>query len=84
MNGKVAQSSAYSEVTDNDNNPYFVATTDGTFRYTVDYRSGTACELFDLRNDSGEIVNLVDDPAHKKRIARMQASVEAHMRDASF
>ena len=53
---------------------YFVGVTDGRYRYTVEQRSKTPCELFDLEEDPQEIANLAEDPARAKRSPRCRAT----------
>ena len=38
-------------------------------------------ELYDLRNDPDEVVNLADDPAHEKQLNVMRAQLEAWIAD---
>ena len=82
MNGaSVADARAYSEI--GNKNGFMVAVTDGRFRLTVEWNSRTPCEFFDLDNDFDELVNLVNDPVHARRVTDMQtALIEPHMRQA--
>jgi hypothetical protein len=58
----------------------FVAVTDGRWRYTVEQRSRTPCELFDLREDPHEVRNLVADPERARLVAEMQGDlIEPHL-----
>jgi choline-sulfatase len=79
MRGEDEPRYAFSEMA-RSRDTYFVAVTDGRFRYTVEQRSRTACELFDLEQDPQEVENLVGDPAHARRRAEMQGDlVEPHL-----
>jgi arylsulfatase A-like enzyme len=41
-------------------------------------------ELYDLRNDPGELVNLASDPAHAATLRRLAERIEALKRETSF
>ncbi len=54
--------------------------TDGRYRYTVEWKSKTPCEFFDLQEDPQELTNLINDPVGKKKAAQMQVDlIEPHM-----
>jgi choline-sulfatase len=79
MRGEQTPRYAFSEMA-RSKDTYFVAVTDGRYRYTVEQRSKTPCELFDLEDDPHEVVNLVGDPAHARRVAEMQRDlIEPHL-----
>ncbi len=63
---------AFSEISDKKDTVFFVAVTDEEYRYTVEAKSNTPCELFNLREDPQKNNNLVADPGHAKTVARMQ------------
>jgi len=46
-------------------NAYFVMAATERYRLTIERGTGTACELFDLKEDPDELCNLVSDPAYK-------------------
>jgi arylsulfatase A-like enzyme len=79
MQGGDAPRYAFSEMS-RSKDTFFVAVTDGRWRYTVEQRSKTPCELFDLENDPQEVANLVADPAHAELVAEMQGDlIEPHL-----
>ena len=58
---------------------FFAAVRTDRFRFTLEERTGTPCELFDLENDPDERKNLVDDAPdvvdrHRELVARYLAS----------
>jgi arylsulfatase A-like enzyme len=63
---------AFSEISNKNDSVFFVAVNDGRYRYTVETKSNTPCELFDLHEDPNEDVNLVGDPGNSSRVAKMQ------------
>ncbi|MGC1273890.1 MAG: sulfatase [Planctomycetaceae bacterium] len=46
-------------------------------RRTEDYLQRPRFELYDLKTDPDEVDNLADDPAHRSRLERMQATLKA-------
>jgi len=53
----------------------YSAVRDDRYRFTLDVRSGTPCELFDLETDPGESANLVDDPGYASVVKRLSSLV---------
>ena len=84
MNGaSVKNPVAFSEISNLKGDPYFVAVSDGHYRYTVDQKTRTPCELFDLKNDPDEVDNLVNDKGYEKLGLQMQGDfIEPHMKKA--
>src|SRR6185503_10493762 len=79
MRGEETPRYAFSEMA-RSKDTLFVAVSDGRYRCTVEARSKTPCELFDLQEDPQELVNLVADPAQTKRVAEMQGDlIEPHL-----
>jgi arylsulfatase A-like enzyme len=79
MRGEQGPRYAFSEMARSKDTLY-VAVTDGRWRYTVEARSKTPCELFDLASDPDEVTNLVADPGQARRVAQMQGDlIEPHL-----
>jgi arylsulfatase A-like enzyme len=79
MRGEETPRYAFSEMA-RSRDTYFVAVTDGRYRCTVEHKSKTPCELFDLDADPQEVTNLVDDKSQARRIAEMQGDlIEPHL-----
>jgi choline-sulfatase len=79
MRGDDAPRYAFSEMA-RSKDTLFVGVTDGRWRYTVEQRSRTPCELFDLQEDPHEVANQVADPARSRMIAEMQGDlIEPHL-----
>jgi len=59
--------------------PTFRALRNNRFRLTVETNTGTACELFDLREDPLELTNRVQDPSMTGIISELRAQLEEHL-----
>ena len=55
----------------------FSAVRDERYRFTLDRRTGTPCELFDLDADPGEYENLVDETSHAHNVRRLTQAATA-------
>ncbi len=58
-----------------DEKPLFVAIYDGRYRFTLEARSGTPCELFDHDRDPDESSNLVADSDETDNVAGYTAQI---------
>jgi choline-sulfatase len=57
----------------------FAAIWNRNFRLTTEVTTGTHCELFDLRNDPGELHNLVAEPGHGAIIDELNDVQQRHI-----
>lgn len=56
----------------------YAAIRSATHRLTMHLKSGTACELFDLKNDPAEQANLINDPALSSIVSDLQVALLDH------
>jgi arylsulfatase A-like enzyme len=66
--------------------PYYVALNDGRWKYIRYLRAGETEELYDLRNDPEELINLADQESQRTRLQtlRDQMRTELDRTDAGF
>jgi len=50
-------------------------------RLTMNLKDETPCELFNMNNDPGELVNLVNENASKDLVNDLGARLKAHLTD---
>ena len=62
------------------NVPWYVSLHDGRFKYIRTLVAGEIEELYDLDVDPEELVNLVRDPVHRKRVIQMRQNAIDELR----
>lgn len=58
---------------------HFAGLRNDRFRFTSHLKSGTPCELFDLRNDPGETNNLVNEASQSQLLRDLNEQINFHM-----
>jgi arylsulfatase A-like enzyme len=85
MNGKAHDKKAvFSETGDGKATQYMVAVRTADYRYTLEWKSKTPCEFFDLKNDPEEAKNRVNDASMKARIDEHHGLITDHLKDAQI
>ena len=69
MNGKpISKQAVFSAISDNKEKQLMAAVRTVDYRYTMEWKTKTPCEFFDMKNDPDELINLIGDPSKKALI----------------
>jgi arylsulfatase A-like enzyme len=80
MQGKnLSKPAVYSVIAASRSTELMAAVRTADYRYTVEWKSQTPCEFYDMKNDPDELKNLVDDAAMKAKRDEHHELIAAHM-----